>query len=350
MICFAWSGMPAYAAGVLREYIKSTQEQVCLVGTGSDVPKTVSDVISGVTVNWVNYNDLISLEDLLGEIPRVLVVSGWAIPAFNNFIEEMHKYKRPVIALSDNQFEVNFKLLLWIPYFFFKVRPRFDGFMVPGRSGRLLLRCGGVSGSRIATSMYSGDVTVFRDGGALECRKKKIVYVGRFLDLKNIVSFAVAFKKFAKKYPEWQLDCYGQGPKKEELENIAAQSNNSIVIHSFRQPEELSKVYSDARVLVLPSHWDHWGVVVHEATLSGCALLLSNKVGSGWDLCSKENGRVFNHRSISNMVSMLEEMNAWTDREWQCAHKKSLDLAKKFSPSNFVCSLNMLLDSISNKQ
>ena len=38
MICFAWDGFPQYAARCVGAFVKTTSEQVVVVGTRPDVP------------------------------------------------------------------------------------------------------------------------------------------------------------------------------------------------------------------------------------------------------------------------------------------------------------------------
>ena len=104
MICVAWGGIPSYAACALSRFVKDSSEPVRVIATPSDVPRTCCETIGGEKINWIRDNDRKSFEDIIGEVPRVFVVSGWFIPSFNHLVKQMRDQKRPVVALCDNRF------------------------------------------------------------------------------------------------------------------------------------------------------------------------------------------------------------------------------------------------------
>jgi glycosyltransferase involved in cell wall biosynthesis len=56
---------------------------------------------------------------------------------------------------------------------------------------------------------------------ALKCEKKKIlVSAGRLMPQKNQKVMIKAFSEAAKKHPDYQLVIYGEGPSREELEQL----------------------------------------------------------------------------------------------------------------------------------
>ena len=142
-ICIAWGGMPAYAACAVRQFMTDYIGEVALIATASDVPKTCADEICGVKINWVLDEDGRSIEDVIGFVPDVLFVSGWFIPSFNRFVNEVNAYGGRVIVGTDNRDRSGWSGVIWSLYFRFKIKRKFSAFMTPGESGRRLLRkCG----------------------------------------------------------------------------------------------------------------------------------------------------------------------------------------------------------------
>lgn len=346
MICFAWSGFPQYAARCVGAFVKSTTERVVVVATRPGVPIEGMEKFCGCEVVWIDKNDNRSIKSLCGELPRVMFVSGWGTRIFNRFRDEVRGEGGKVFAMVDNNFLFSLKEVVKAMRFRLFLRGKYDGFLVPGKSAKKLLRFYGANLCRCEEGMYAADDKVFNDGGLLLNRDKVIVFIGRFIPLKNIEAFMLAFKKFSEKHSEWRFECYGSGPELEKLKSVASECNGCVKINGFVQPEELCDIYKRSRILVLPSHWDHWGLVVHEAALSGCALLLSNTVGSGSDLCTSKNGKIFNHKSIVSMEAALEEVAKWNDSDWTNAHNESLTLAGNFSCEKFSRSVIKLIDTI----
>lgn len=344
MICIAWGGMPAYAACAIAKFVSVSTETVRLIGTPSDVPRTCSESIGGEVIHWVQDEDSRSIYDVLGEVPRILVVSGWFIPSFNRFVAETKKAGGKVIVLLDHRWKFSVRTLLWVLHVRFSRLHQFDGFMVPGKSGMRLLRYAGVPRHKVAQGLYTADPGVFHDGAALEQREKRIIFVGRLDARKNILPFVEVFLDFAKTHPDWYLDCYGCGNMKDELLRIVGGRSGQVRVHDFMQSAELAEHYRRSRVMVLPSLEDHWGVVVHEAALCGCAVLLSREVGAAEDLCTQVNGRVFTPTSRGEMMSVLQDMAQWDDSTWHAAHEESLRLAQTISPAVFASSLTILIE------
>jgi glycosyltransferase involved in cell wall biosynthesis len=88
----------------------------------------------------------------------------------------------------------------------------------------------------------------------------------------------------------------GDGPLRQDLEAQAKALGLANRVHflGFKNQSQLPAVYSASDLLVLPSEYDAFGVVVNEAMLCGCAVAVSDRVGSGRDLISSgENGFIF---------------------------------------------------------
>ena len=77
MICFSWLGFPQYGARCVRAFVRSTNERVVVVASRPDVPVSGMEKLAECEVHWVGLNDVVSLKELLGEVPRVLTVPGW---------------------------------------------------------------------------------------------------------------------------------------------------------------------------------------------------------------------------------------------------------------------------------
>lgn len=120
--------------------------------------------------------------------------------------------------------------------------------------------------------------------------------------------------------------------------------NPSIRVYEFLQTDELAKVYQSARCFVLPSFEEHWGLVVHEAALLGCLLLLSNRVGAAKDLLCDKNGFTFNPYSLESFVEAMRKVFELDDNALTKAHEVSLSLSKTKGIRAFVDGVNQLID------
>ena len=84
MICVAWVGMGSYAQGAVAQLIRDSSEPVKLIAITADVPRICESELEGAKVVWVEQNDPRHIDEVLGEMPRVLIESGW-LPTYVTF-------------------------------------------------------------------------------------------------------------------------------------------------------------------------------------------------------------------------------------------------------------------------
>lgn len=346
MICIAWHGFPQYAARCVGAFVASTDERIVVVATKPTVPIVGMEECCHCETKWVDERLCTDkLTDLLGACPRVLVMTGWGTPLFNRFRDEVRAQGAWIIGMVDNNFIFSFREMVKAIRFRLLIRRHYDAFLVPGRSGRKLLRFYGVPDRLIAEGMYSADASIFHDGKPLAERPKKVVYVGQFIERKNVRRMCEAFLK-AKAQGEgeqrWELHLYGSGPLRGELE-VMAKRNPCIQVHDFCQPEELAAKYREARAFCLPSLEEHWGLVVHEAALSGCVLLLSKEVGAGEDFANGQNALCFVATDVSAMTAAFAAVMRLEAGQLAVAQKSSLELAKVITVCKFGLGIERLM-------
>jgi glycosyltransferase involved in cell wall biosynthesis len=108
----------------------------------------------------------------------------------------------------------------------------------------------------------------------------------------------------------------GDGPLRPELEALARRLDvaERVRFLGFVNQSRLPGVYSASDLLVVPSEYEPFGVVVNEAMLCGCAVVVSDRVGAGADLVrTGENGFVVRCGDLEALAGVLRE--ALRDRE-----------------------------------
>lgn len=339
MIVFAWNGFPQYAARCIWAFVRQTKEPVVVIGTTPDVPIKGMEALAGCPVHWIKRDEAPDVKKLLGEIPSRLIVSGWGIPAFNHIADVVRASNGKVIAMNDANYRFSFNECLKALRFRLFLRRKFDAFFVPGKAGFDLMQFYGVPANKIVTGMYAADDTLFTDGGDLTKRPKKMIYVGRFCERKNVRGLCKAFIAAGGPEKGWTLDLYGCGEQKDLL----PKDNPVICVHDFLQPEQLADIYREARCFVLPSFEEHWGLVVHEAALSGCVLLLSDRVGAAKDMLGEKNGFSFNPCSSESFAAAMRRVFEMDDAALERAHDVSIQMAKSKGTDSFVVGINELI-------
>lgn len=118
----------------------------------------------------------------------------------------------------------------------------------------------------------------------IEKKKNQFLTVGRLGNYqKNTESILRAFAKIYQSC-DWDLVLIGpsEGAFLSEMQRLfdAHEGLKSRVIYagSVSDKAELSNIYSTAKVFLLPSRWESFGLVVVEAQSEGCYLVLSDQV------------------------------------------------------------------------
>jgi glycosyltransferase involved in cell wall biosynthesis len=117
--------------------------------------------------------------------------------------------------------------------------------------------------------------------------------------------------------PGAQLVYAGTGPLRADLEAEARELGVSGQVHflGFVNQSQLPRVYRASDLLVLPSEYEPFGVVVNEAMLCGCAVAASDRVGAAYDLVETgRTGFVFPCGNTEALAGFLRETLLAKDR------------------------------------
>ncbi|MEP0658025.1 MAG: glycosyltransferase family 4 protein [Roseobacter sp.] len=332
-IAFLWSGLPDYAARCIGHLIVDTNCAVDVIATRPRVPIEGMEESLGQKIHWLDdRQEKISWDKFGLAPPKLLFVSGYAIPAFNSLADQARSLGTSVVLLSDHNWQRTLRQRFLDPIRHrLLINHKFDGLFVPGAAGRVLGEHCGFKPNDICEGLYGADSSLFAPELPLESREKRMLFVGQFIDRKNILGLVSAFRRFSDEHPEWTLDLCGSGPQRDQIE-----AHPKLIIHDFVQPPELAKLMASSRVLVLPSLEEHWGLVVHEAASSGCALLTTDNVGAGHDLIRPENGIQFPAGDEAAIYGALLELAGWQHEQWVEAGQYSLSVAANFGPKRFT--------------
>ncbi|TDG37716.1 glycosyltransferase [Pedobacter changchengzhani] len=131
------------------------------------------------------------------------------------------------------------------------------------------------------------------------------IFVGRLVEEKNPVLLVKAFINVLNKGLNAVLTIIGAGECYGELVQLSAKFSN-IRILGKKFGNDLLAEYQGANVLVLPSNFEPWGLVVNEAMASGLPVLCSSVVGAAHDLVEQpDSGWVFKANDEADLTEKL---------------------------------------------
>ena len=339
-ICFAWPGLPGYAAHCIRAFALRHEGSVIILATKPGVPLTGTEHALGQKVHWIDGQNPADWERMGLAVPDVMFCGGHFVPAFNRLAAQVRGEGGKTVLMADTNWRGGLRQRLIDPlHHRLFLRDRFDAVFVPGKSGARYYGAMGFPANRIAQGLYGADPQVFTAGPPLHTRQKKILYAGQFIERKHVLGLARAFISFFNRHPDWHLEMCGSGPQRHLIPD-----HPGITVRDFVQPAQLAAMMRQARALVLPSRREHWGVVVHEAALSGCALLLSTAVGAKDDFARIENSILFAPGSEPAIEKAFGMFAGWDDTRLQVAEATSRKLGRTHGPDAFVAGVLQLLE------
>jgi glycosyltransferase involved in cell wall biosynthesis len=153
-------------------------------------------------------------------------------------------------------------------------------------------------------------VEAFRVQHGLLPGHHRLLYCGRLAPAKRVDVLLDAFAAIAPRRPDWDLAIAGSGPLEAELRGrVPAGLRGRVHWLGFLQFEQTRLCYHACDVLVLPSEYEPWALVINEAVACGLAVVATSVVGAAVELVRhRHNGLIVPPRSVSAMIEALEQI------------------------------------------
>jgi glycosyltransferase involved in cell wall biosynthesis len=346
-IAILWTGLSGYMNACLKELAsrEGIELFVCYQGSSKDAP------FEGSQFQWITNRHVWYKEpdrDALGGLlrafaPDIMVVAGWHVSVYRRMAMK-HSNKCWRVVTMDSWWTGTPKQILgtWLAPVY--VRPIADAIWLPGDRQAVFARKLGFEQKRILRGLYSCDRPAFeREHFARLFENRPVarsfLYVGRFAREKGLETLVKAYEKYRDAAEDpWPLICCGAGPLRFLLE-----AKIGIRVDDFVQPESMPGKLAGAGCLVLPSLFERWGLVVHEAASAGALILASDHVGAVPHLVQPGyNGFIFGKNDTEGLASLMSRVSGLSDASLDRMSKASHMLSEQFSPNLWA---DMLLRS-----
>ncbi len=151
------------------------------------------------------------------------------------------------------------------------------------------------------------EVAAFRSRFGLSTDRRCLLFGGRLVPVKRVDLLIDAFAQVAPRRLRWDLVIAGDGRLAGELRGrVPAGIADRVKWLGFLDMDQMRLAYHAAHVMVLPSDYEPWAVVVNEAMAAGCPIVASDVVGAAWDMVRDgESGRLFPRGDLEGLVMAL---------------------------------------------
>ena len=333
-IIFLYTELADYFVASVKELVKSYEVKVHIVRwpLKAEAPFSFrfSENIVVYERNEMHNHSLLQLVE--GINPDVIISSGWMDKGYVGVCKRF-KGRIPVVASMDNHWHGGMKQQLARILSPFTLRRYFDYLWVPGAPQVVYAKKLGFRDDQIFTGYYTADIALFekvyQQKKKMGKGRKRFIYVGRYVKHKGIFDMWDAFLELKEEMGhEWELVCLGAG---QEWPN--RREHPAIQHKGFVQPTEMQNYLAEAGVFVLPSHFEPWGVVVHEMAAAGFPLLCSRQVGAASLFLEEgKNGFYFEAANKESLKAAMLKVMKCKEEELKKMGVYSYQLSKTISP------------------
>lgn len=167
-------------------------------------------------------------------------------------------------------------------------------------------------------------------------QEKNIISVGRLAKEKGYLDLIDIFKIVHQNNPDWVLNIVGDGIEKDAIENKIKENNleNSIILHGFKNKDELNELYKNSSIYVMTSYTESFGIALVEAESFGLPILAFDSAQGAKEIIKDEaNGYLIQNRNISEMADKID--NLINDEELrQKLGAKGRELSQNYKKEN----------------
>lgn len=283
-------------------------------------------VLPGVQIyqtklDWGLHLNMGLLLQFIRRAPDVVVCCGYDCPTYYVAALYARIWRARLVLWSGSYQYRAITRNRWIQGFKSWFIRRFDAYLAYGSGAADFLVHHGADRKRIAVGYNTVDIHYYiqqaarcRQDGSLETLRKKypgkiIFCIERFMGGKVPDLLLEALARM--KQRDWQCILIGWGPEESALKARASQPDliGKVIFMDYHPPEKLVEFYCLARVFVLPSRREPWGLVVNEAMACGTPVVVSDGAGCSQDLIRQgENGFVYPATDINRLAEILDQI------------------------------------------
>lgn len=228
------------------------------------------------------------------------VVVGWALRSYWQAVWASRRAGVPVMVRGDSQLAGQrggaFSRVKQV--IFPQMLKQSSACLYVGQRNREYYNYYGVPKDRLFFSPHCVDNDAFRqasevargtdkkspDGQRMAGRRRRVLFVGRLVDIKRPLDIAQAVARLAAAGQPVELVVAGAGGLQRQMEEAARTGGIDVRFLGFVNQSKLPSVYASCDVVVLSSITETWGLVINEAMACGVPAVVSEGVGCGPDL------------------------------------------------------------------
>ncbi len=298
--------------------------------------------MEGITEHLRNSLDDAQLLDLAeGLKPDIVITSGWVDRGYLKVCRAQRKRGVPTVMLSDTAWRGDLRQWANVVLSRGWMKRTFSHAWVTGTPQAKYVQHLGFAAKRTRTGFYTADTSLFAPLGQRLLQERntswphRFLCVARYIPTKGHQLLCDAFVELCEsgQAGDWELWMAGTGELQEAVMASPSGKHPRISHLGFKQADAMQEVVAQCGAFVLPSHYEPWGVVVHEHACAGLPLLLSSAVGAAERfLVEGENGFSFTAGEKDSLRKALIAIIQCSDAELHAMGERSAALGNSWDP------------------
>jgi glycosyltransferase involved in cell wall biosynthesis len=204
-------------------------------------------------------------------------------------------------------------------------------------------------GGKIRLVPNGVDTRRFRPEPDTAGERSILLYVGRLSAEKDLGTLLEAAAKLLARF-DLAVAMVGEGPERAALEARAKALGVPLMLTPFVDHRELPRLYTRARVFVLPSLTEGHPKVLLEAMSCGVPCVASNVGGSRAILADGDTGLLFEPGDVSGLAARLEQVLAQPELTRRLGERARAEIVKRYDLERLVAGEIELLRQVANRE
>jgi glycosyltransferase involved in cell wall biosynthesis len=224
--------------------------------------------------------------------PKLVIIGGYKLDIKSRYIikNKINKFYWLERVNEDN------KIKNIIRYLYLKNKLKnADGIFAIGQYARNFYK-------KFNSNVYNIPYSIGLEKKIKNYKTPNFLFVGQMVNRKGIPSLLNCITKINAN--ESKFTFVGTGPLVKNIKKIMKLKKN-VYYYNFKNKDELNQIYKKSNILILPSIYDGWGVVIIEAMSRGMAVISNNNVGASNEYIKHNiNGRIFDiDNNLENQIN-----------------------------------------------
>lgn len=290
--------------------------------------------ITIIDADGIKDNDL--QQQVYAYKPDIIYISGWTDKRYLKIAKLYKKQGTPVITGMDNQWLGNIKQHLASFLSPIYIKPYFSHIWVAGIPQYYFAKKLGFKTMHIMTGLYCANQNLFKHINQTK-KNNQFLFIGRLVEHKGLkVLFQVLDQLIKENQLNFKVHIIGNGPLASQIP-----VHERIKHTPFVNPDQLPKLMENAGYFILPSLYEAWGVVIHEAALTGLPIIATEETGAASEfVINNYNGNTYKAQDSNTLKNLLLQYSNLSEEEYLKLSRNSKSLANKINLEEWSAKIN----------